>query len=87
MLLAAGPILILCAVGIKQNNPWWAFTSYSPFAFKTARFLFRVLLIFFSGEKMTDEEVDTLLSGVEDNQGQVNYEGRFRVYNIVVCIN
>ena len=29
-----------------------------------------------SGEKMTDEEVDTLLSGVEDNQGQVNYEGK-----------
>lgn len=25
---------------------------------------------------MTDEEVDTLLSGVEDNQGQVNYEGQ-----------
>lgn len=25
---------------------------------------------------MTDEEVDTLLQGVEDNQGQVNYEGR-----------
>ncbi len=31
--------------------------------------------VFFSGEKMTDEEVDALLSGVEDNQGQVNYEG------------
>lgn len=27
---------------------------------------------------MTDEEVDTLLSGVEDNQGQVNYEGMSR---------
>ncbi len=27
------------------------------------------------GEKMTDEEVDTLLTGAEDNQGQVNYEG------------
>ena len=27
------------------------------------------------GEKLTDEEVDALLSGVEDSQGQVNYEG------------
>ena len=26
------------------------------------------------GEKLTDDEVDTLLSGVEDSQGQVNYE-------------
>lgn len=32
--------------------------------------------VFCLGEKMTDEEVDTLLSGVEDNQGQVNYEGQ-----------
>lgn len=27
------------------------------------------------GEKMTDDEVDALLSGIEDSQGQVNYEG------------
>lgn len=27
------------------------------------------------GEKLTDEEVDTLLAGLEDAQGQVNYEG------------
>ncbi|XP_003390482.1 PREDICTED: myosin-2 essential light chain-like isoform X1 [Amphimedon queenslandica] len=26
------------------------------------------------GEKLTDEEVDTLLQGIEDGQGQVNYE-------------
>lgn len=26
------------------------------------------------GEKMTDEECDMLLQGLEDNQGQVNYE-------------
>ena len=37
---------------------------------------------------MTDEEVDTLLSGVEDNQGQVNYEGPFYfALQIPVCIN
>ena len=28
-----------------------------------------------SGEKLTDDEVDGLLSGIEDSQGQVNYEG------------
>ena len=28
------------------------------------------------GEKLTDDEVDVLLSGVEDSQGQVQYEGR-----------
>lgn len=27
------------------------------------------------GEKLSDEEVDALLVGVEDSQGQVNYEG------------
>ena len=30
------------------------------------------------GEKLTDEEVDALLSGVEDSQGQVNYEGTYK---------
>lgn len=29
-----------------------------------------------SGEKLTDEEVDSLLQGIEDGQGQVNYEGQ-----------
>ena len=27
------------------------------------------------GEKLTDDEVDALLTGIEDSQGQVNYEG------------
>ncbi len=27
------------------------------------------------GEKLSDDEVDALLQGVEDSQGQVNYEG------------
>ncbi|PIK39617.1 putative myosin-2 essential light chain-like isoform X2 [Apostichopus japonicus] len=26
------------------------------------------------GERLTDEEVDTLIAGLEDSQGQVNYE-------------
>ena len=29
------------------------------------------------GEKLSDDEVDALLSGIEDSQGQVNYEGIF----------
>ena len=33
------------------------------------------MTILLAGEKLSDEEVDALLSGVEDNQGQVNYEG------------
>ena len=33
-----------------------------------------------SGEKLTDDEVDALLTGVEDGQGQVNYEGLTIVY-------
>ena len=31
-----------------------------------------------TGEKLTDEEVDMLLQGIEDSQGQVNYEGTQR---------
>ena len=50
----------------------------------------------FAGEKLTDEEVDTLLQGVEDNQGQVNYEGwlfylmlpgNYTVYRYRFCEN
>lgn len=33
------------------------------------------LLCTTTGEKLTDDEVDTLLSGLEDGQGQVAYEG------------
>ena len=33
------------------------------------------LLCIFKGEKLTDDEVDALLTGIEDSQGQVNYEG------------
>ena len=38
-----------------------------------------MLCIYFliSGEKLMDDEVDQLLVGMEDSQGQVNYEGRF----------
>ena len=32
-------------------------------------------LYYVSGEKLSDDEVDALLQGVEDSQGQVNYEG------------
>ena len=33
-------------------------------------------LILHAGEKLTEEEVDQLLNGVVDQQGEVNYEGR-----------
>ena len=29
------------------------------------------------GEKLTEEEIDQLLQGHEDNNGQINYEGSF----------
>jgi Ca2+-binding EF-hand superfamily protein len=35
-----------------------------------------IIIIIHKGEKLTDEEVDTLLQGIEDGQGQVNYEGK-----------
>ena len=35
----------------------------------------------FLGEKMSEEEVDLLVSGMEDNQGQINYEGNTRNYD------
>ena len=41
-----------------------------------------LLYVLFVGEKLTDEEVDMLLQGVEDSQGQVNYEG---MYTLVTC--
>ena len=34
-----------------------------------------LVLCYVSGEKLSDDEVDALLQGVEDSQGQVNYEG------------
>ena len=40
---------------------------------------------------MTDDEVDALLSGIEDSQGQVNYEGTILVsYSLlaqVTCLS
>ena len=33
---------------------------------------------------MSDDEVDALLSGIEDSQGQVNYEG---IHKLLFCIN
>lgn len=33
------------------------------------------LCIFNIGEKLTDEEVDQLIQGMEDPQGNINYEG------------
>ncbi len=36
--------------------------------------MFFIGLFLFSGEKLADEEVEMLLTGHEDSQGNVNYE-------------
>ena len=47
---------------------------------KTCSMLLTILLkgfiYVFKGEKLSDEEVTNLLQGMEDIQGQVNYEGK-----------
>ena len=37
-------------------------------------------LIYISGDKLTDEEVDMLIQGLEDAQGNINYEGKYVTY-------
>ena len=39
----------------------------------------KLIIFTFLGERMTDEEVDLLVSGQEDQQGQINYEGMNKV--------
>ena len=36
------------------------------------------------GEKLSEEEIDQLLTGHEDNNGQINYEGLNRYLRFIV---
>ena len=40
---------------------------------------FDYLFVFFKGEKLTDEEVDQIFAGLEDDNGNVQYDGEFRI--------
>ena len=41
-------------------------------------------MVFHAGERLTEGDIDTLLQGMEDNSGKVNYEGkRFRLLNLM----
>lgn len=37
--------------------------------------VFYVCTLLMSGEKMTEEEMDAVLQGLEDDQGRINYDG------------
>ena len=35
------------------------------------------MLLFTTGERLRDDEVDILVQGMEDKLGKINYEGRY----------
>ena len=41
---------------------------------------FLITFSFFKGEKLTDEEVDQIFAGLEDDNGNVQYDGEFRIW-------
>lgn len=42
------------------------------------------MFVLYLGEKMTDDEVNELLQGHEDAQGNVNYDGMSKIFYYVL---
>ena len=89
VLTSLGEYIYTCQPKFKYYMEFWQVSNrhkHIPHTHSYYTVCVQVIEIFspfLSGEKLTDDEVDALLSGIEDAQGQVNYEGQF----LYLCCN